>query len=110
MVREVVLCADLGSGSLRVGAVTAKGKLLATASAAIRASDPATGGSATDADSWWRALSRAVSRTLDQLPKGAHVRGVCLSGITRSQVLIDREGRPLAPALLFRDHRAIDIK
>ena len=28
--------------------------------------------------------------------------------MTRSQVLLDREGRPLAPAVLFRDRRAMD--
>ena len=107
MVREVVLAADLGSGSLRVGAITAKGKVAATASTAIRAAGQAGAGTAIDADTWWLALSRTVGRTLAQLKKGDHVRGVCLSGMTRSQVLLDREGRALAPALLFRDRRAM---
>jgi len=107
VVREVVLAADLGSGSLRVGAVTAKGKVVATASTALPAAERAGAGTAVDAAAWWRALNRTVGRTLLQLPKGDHVRGVCLSGMTRSQVLLDREGSPLAPALLFRDHRAM---
>ena len=102
------VAADLGTGSLRVGAITAKGKVVATASTAIRAAEPVRGGSMIDAEAWWLALSRTVGRTLDQLKKGDHVRGVCLSGMTRSQVLLDREGRPLAPALLFRDRRAMD--
>jgi len=54
------------------------------------------------------ALARTVGRTLGQLAKGSRVRGLCLSGVPRSQVFLDGEGRPLAPALLFRDHRAVD--
>jgi len=107
VVREVVLAADLGNGSLRVGAVTEKGKLLATASKAIRAGDAVAGESA-DAESWWRALGRTAERVLDQLPGGVHVSGVCLSAMTRAQVLLDRDGRALAPALLFRERRAMD--
>jgi len=64
--------------------------------------------SATDAEHWWRALSRTAGRVLDQLPRGVHVSGVCLSAMTRAQVLLDNEGRVLAPALLFREHRAVD--
>ena len=106
--RKVVLCADLGAGSLRVGAITANGTVVATASTAIRTAEPEPGWSVIDPEVWWRALARTVGRTLDQLPAGVRVQGLCLSGLTRSQVLLDRGGRPLAPALLFRDHRATD--
>ena len=109
MVRGVVLCADLGAGSLRVGAITAHGKVVATASSALRAAPTEPGWSAIDPEAWWRALGRTVDRTLDQLAKGSRVQGLCLSGLTRSQVLVDRDGRPLAPALLFRDRRAVDV-
>jgi xylulokinase len=105
-VRKVVLCADLGAGSLRVGAITANGAVVAANATAIRAAEPEPGWSVIDPEVWWRALARAAGRTLDQLPAGVRVHGLCVSGLTRSQVLLDREGRPLAPALLFRDRRA----
>ena len=108
MVREVVLCADLGTGSLRVGAITAKGTAIATVAAAMRAAEPEPGSSEIDPEAWWRALGRTVGRTLDRLEKGDHVRGLCLSGLTRTQVMLDRLGQPLSPALLFRDHRAAE--
>jgi len=38
--RNVVLCADLGTGSLRVGAITATGAVVAAAATAIRAAAP----------------------------------------------------------------------
>jgi sugar (pentulose or hexulose) kinase len=72
--REVILCADLGTGSLRVGAITAKGKFVATAAAAIRTAEPEPGWSVIDPEAWWRALGRTVGRTLDQLPKGSRLR------------------------------------
>jgi len=108
VVREVVLCADLGTGSLRVGAVTAKGKVIAAASAVIRAAELEPRPRVIDPEVWWRSLARTVGRTLDQLSNRDRVRGLCLSGATRSQVVLDRAGRPLSPALLFRDRRAVD--
>ena len=103
-----MLCADLGTGSLRVGAMTASGRVVATASARIRATQPEPGWSVIDPEAWWRALAGTIGRTLDQLPKRSRVQGLCLCGLTRSQVLVDRDGLPLAPALLFRDQRAVD--
>jgi len=110
VIREVVLCADLGSGSLRVGAVTASGTVIAattTATAATRGTDE-NGAHGVDPEKWWRALSRGVGRTLDRLNTRDRVLGLCLSGVTRTQVMLDRNGRPLAPALPFRDARAAE--
>jgi len=108
VVREVVLCADLGTGSLRVGAVTAKGQVVASATASMRAGAPAGASGAIDPETWWRALGRTVGRTLDQLGKRDHVRGISLTGVTRAQVMLGRDGQPLGPALTFRDGRAGD--
>jgi xylulokinase len=108
VVREVVLCADLGSGSLRVGAVTAKGQVVATATAPMRAASSGHASGAVDPESWWRALSRTVGRTLDRLGKRDHPRGLCITGVTRAQVMLGRDGQPLGPALTFRDDRAGD--
>lgn len=106
MVREVVLCADLGTGSLRVGAITAKGVAVANSIAAMRTADRGRGAGGIDPEAWWRALARMVGRTLDQLSKGDRVRALCLTGITRTHVVLDRDGQPLAPTLTFRDDRA----
>jgi len=63
--RSVVLCADLGTGSLRVGAIAANGTVVATAATSIRATAPEPGWSAIDPEVWWRALARVVGRALD---------------------------------------------
>jgi xylulokinase len=104
--RELVLCADLGSGSLRVGAVGADGTVVATTTTVSREDER--NARAIDPETWWRALSRGVGRTLDRLPRRNRVCGLCISGVTRTQVMLDRDGRPLAPALPFRDARAAE--
>jgi len=108
VVRDVVLCADLGSGSLRVGAFTATGSAIATTAVAMTTAAGRASPAQIDAEACWRTLGRAVARTLDDLPKGARVQGVCLTGVTRAQVMLDRKGRSVGPVLTFRDDRALD--
>ncbi len=105
---DVVLCADLGTQSLRVGAMTARGALKAWARSPIAAEQPHRGWSVVDPERWWHAFAETVADVLARLPRRDRVAGVCVCGPTRSQVLIDREHRALAPALLFRDQRAVD--
>jgi xylulokinase len=105
---DVVLCADLGTQSLRVGAVTPRGGVAAAAFAPLAVVESHPGWSAADPQVWWQALARGVAGTLDRLPARSRVRGVCLCGPTRAQVLLDRVGHPLAPAPLFRDTRAVE--
>jgi xylulokinase len=102
--REVVLCADLGSGSLRVGAATANGTVVAATTTGTDES----GESGVDPERCWRALSRGVGWTLNRLNPRDRVRALCLTGVTRTQIVVDRGGQPIAPAIPFRDARAAD--
>ncbi|MCK6452684.1 MAG: carbohydrate kinase [Alphaproteobacteria bacterium] len=103
---QVILAVDLGAGSLRAGAVDARGRVLAAASVPLVATEPRPGWSEIDAERWWQALKAAGVRVLGRLPRGTKIAAICLAGLTRSQVLLDGAGRALAPAILFRDRRA----
>lgn len=103
---DVVLAVDLGAGSLRAGAVDGRGRCLALGQVKLQASEPRPGWSEFDPERWWNALRRCAGRVLADLPRAARVQGVCLSGLTRAQVLLDRNLIPLRPAPLFRDRRA----
>jgi xylulokinase len=103
---EVVLAVDLGAGSMRAAAMDGRGRCLAQAALKLQDRQPRPGWSEIDAERWWDALRRCVGRVLDALPRAVPVRGLCLSGLTRAQVLLDRDLAPLRPALLFRDRRA----
>src|SRR5205807_2484213 len=69
--------------------------------------EPRPGWSESDPEIWWRALAAAVGTLLGRLPRAARVAGLCLAGLTRSQVFLDDDARVLRPALLFRDRRAV---
>ena len=97
MSAEVVLACDLGGSSFRAGLIDGQGRVLGQVSrAADLAGDPAL---------WWRALIEAVTALADEAAFG-RVSAIAISAVTRTQVLLDREGVVLRPALLWRDTSA----
>jgi len=103
---EFILSIDLGAGSLRAGALRPNGSLFAAATAPLAIDEPQPGWAEIDPEKWWTALLTAGGRVLRKVPRSGKVLGVCLTGLTRAQVLLDREGKVLGPAMQFRDHRA----
>lgn len=103
---EFILAVDLGAGSMRAGALRPDGSAFAAAIAPLAAQEPRPGWAEIDPERWWRALGTVVGRVMRKIPRSARVLGICLAGLTRSQVFLDRAGRPLGPAILFRDRRA----
>jgi len=107
-VNEFFLAIDLGAGSLRAGALRPDGSLFASATATIAIAEPQPGWAEIDSEQWWTALTVAAGRVLRKVPRSGHILAVCVTGLTRSQVFVDRAGQPLGPAILFRDHRAAE--
>jgi xylulokinase len=106
---ELVLAVDLGAGSLRAAGVTRRGRVVGLAAQPIEAaSEKHSGWSELDPELWWQALGAAVATVLGRVPRGTRIAGLCLAGLTRSQVLLDDDMRVLRPALLFRDRRATE--
>jgi len=106
MATEFILAVDVGAGSLRAGLVRADGRVSAAAAIPLVTREPRRGWAEFDPELWWHALLAASTRVLRALPKSGRVAGVCVCGLTRTQVLLDRRGRALGPAILFRDRRA----
>jgi len=107
-VNEFILAIDVGAGSLRAGLVRADGRVAASAAIGLAIAEPQTGWAEIDPELWWKALLAAAGRVLPKLPRASAVVAVCICGLTRSQVLLDRQGRALGPAILFRDRRAME--
>ncbi len=105
-VNEFILSIDVGAGSLRAGALRPDGSLFAAATAPLSIDEPQPGWAEIDPEKWWTALLIAGGRVLRKVPRSGTILGVCVTGLTRAQVLLDRDGRLLAPAMQFRDHRA----
>ncbi|WP_322084359.1 xylulokinase [Burkholderia sp. BCC1972] len=96
---------DLGTGSVKLVTLDADGVERAVASEPYALSSPLPGWAEIAPDTWWQALVRAAAR----LPAGerAQVAAIGFSGQMHGVVLIDAAGRPVRPALLWPDARAV---
>jgi glycerol kinase len=100
----VYLGIDIGTSSVKALLADEQGAIVAQASDALDVSRPQPGFSEQDPEHWWRATLNAVN----SLPPAerAQVRAVGLSGQMHGATLLDRENRPLRPAILWNDGRA----
>ena len=104
-----ILAIDAGTSSVKalVASRGANGWTL-HAKACCEHDAPATGpaGEAEqDPESWWASLVRAV-RTLSESTDLGGVAAIALSGQMQSVILVDGDGAPIRPALLYSDTRA----
>ncbi|MDB5044660.1 MAG: xylulose kinase [Deinococcus sp.] len=101
----LVLALDLGTGSVKVGLVTASGQLVRQASRAYAAASPHPGWAETDPAAWWAGVKEAVQEVLDG-GYGPQVQALGLSGQMHGVVLVDAAGQPLRPTVLWSDTRS----
>ncbi len=106
MRNDLILAVDVGGSALRVGLVRFDGTVTATATVGLAVDAPRAGWAEIDPDTWWQALLRASSRVLRGAPR---VAALCIGALTRTQVMLDADGRALGRAILFRDRRAAAI-
>ncbi len=101
-----VLGIDLGTSSVKALALDGQGSALALAKAAYPVESPQPGWAESDPARWWQAVVEAVRAVVGQLPKAAKIEAIGLSGQMHGLVLVDENGRPLRPAMLWADTRA----
>ena len=95
---------DLGTSAVKVVVVDERDQIRGSGSASLTAQRPQPLWSEQDPEAWWRATREAIGA----LPADvrAAVRGIGLSGQMHGAVLLDREDRPLRPAILWNDGRS----
>jgi xylulokinase len=86
----------------------ATGRVIVQSRVPIAASEPRPGWSELDPEIWWHALRSASARVLRRLPRSCRIAGICIAAVTRTQIFLDRDGKLLRPAVLFRDSRAAE--
>ncbi|WP_419685205.1 xylulokinase [Burkholderia theae] len=96
---------DLGTGSVKLVTLDADGVERAVASEPYALSSPQPGWAEIAPDAWWQALVRAAAR----LPAGEReqVAAIGFSGQMHGVVLVDADGQPVRPAMLWPDTRAV---
>lgn len=101
-----ILAFDLGTSALKAALVSARGRIADRESRALSVRLLAGGGAEQDPENWWRAI-RDAARAL--LARGSvapgDVAGLCCSTQWGGTVAVARDGRPLAPALIWMDSR-----
>src|SRR5580698_2211647 len=95
---------DLGTSSVKAVIVDEGEAVVAQASAPLAVSRPQPLFSEQDAGNWWRGTVESILR-LPAVARAA-VRGIGLSGQMHGATLLDREDRPLRPAILWNDGRS----
>jgi len=101
----VILAADLGGSSFRAALVDARGAIQAMASRQRSTALDAAGRSEEPAGPWFDAFA-ALAGELAHDPAFAAIAAVAITGMTRTQVVVDAAGAARGPAILFRDARS----
>jgi FGGY-family pentulose kinase len=114
---SVVMGVDVGTGSVRAGVFTLDGRMLGTATSAIREGNPKADFYEQSSQNIWEETGKVVREALRESGKGpGDVAGLSFDA-TCSLVVLDKQGKPLTISesgdpdwnvIVWRDHRAID--
>src|SRR5207245_1374422 len=102
----LVLGLDVGTSNAKGVIADVSGQTLWTATTSYRYSSPQPGWVEQDPEDWWQAVGSVTRTLLDQHP-GARQRiaAIGVSGQGVAAALLDDDGRPLRPAILWLDVR-----
>lgn len=106
--RQVVVGIDLGTQGVRVVAVTADGDVLARTSMTLPPQPEGLpeGWHEQNPEDWWTIVYLALRELVHVLPKEVSLAGVAVDSTSGSLVMVDSNGSPLYPAVLYNDTRS----
>ncbi|MFL6468391.1 MAG: xylulokinase [Pyrinomonadaceae bacterium] len=100
-----ILGLDIGTGGTRAALIDESCKLLATETADHPPfASPNVGWAEQYPDDWWKAATIAIRKIVNRFPADA-IGAIGLTGQMHGSVLLDKNSRPLRPALLWCDQR-----
>ncbi|GAB4541648.1 MAG: xylulokinase [Roseibium sp.] len=98
---------DIGTSSVKAILLGDDQSLLAAATSELTVERPHPGWSEQDPDSWWSACETVLDELKERFPAElAAVRGIGLSGHMHGATLLDADGKPLRPCILWNDGRS----
>lgn len=96
---------DIGGTGSKAGVFTLEGKLVGTGYGEYRMISTLPGQAEHDAEAWWLSTVQAVRDAIRDVPAGQILAvGV---GCTNGLVAVDKRGKPLRPAIMLWDQRAL---
>ena len=96
---------DIGTSSVKAGLFDIDGHLLASAAVSIPLYSPFEGWAEQDPQDWWSAACQALKQVMEKAGSNEVV-ALGLSGQCPGHVLVDRSGKSLGRAIIWRDQRA----
>ena len=108
MAEPLLIGIDLGTTNGKVACYDVKGQLLAEAAHAIPTHHPLPGWAEQDPVDWMDALTEGMQEVAVQLgPRIADVAGISLSNFGPGLVIVDQDGKPMAPCPTWQDERCL---
>ncbi|MCC8167244.1 MAG: hypothetical protein LIQ31_14160, partial [Planctomycetes bacterium] len=104
---EILLGIDVGSSSVKVCAYARNGALLGKSCRPLEISHPRPAWAEMDATAIWREVALAVREAAGAAP--GKVVGIGVSAACPTTIFMDDNLNPLRPAVLYLDHRSMDI-
>ncbi len=106
---ETVLTFDIGGTAMRAGLFDTHAKLLKQVLRPSPSQKIKENAAEIFADAWWQTLCELVEELFhDPKIRIADVKGICISGVTRTQIFMDQDGNALRPAITWLDGRATE--
>lgn len=99
---------DIGTSGIKALLVDDAQRIIGQATAELEVSRPQDLWSEQNAEDWWQGLQDCVQKLKDKHPDQlAVVKGIGLAGQMHGATLLDRDGNPLRPAILWNDGRSM---
>lgn len=98
---------DLGTSSVRSGIFREDGTMVALACRTYPIETPSAGRAEQDPELWWQQTCESIKEALTSAKiTGSDIAGISFSGQMHGTVMLDREGRLVAPAIIWADSRS----
>lgn len=99
---------DLGTSSVKAMLLDEKEGVVGIVSKSYGVDIPREGFAEQDPDMWWEALKEVLGDLKEEYPaKFADIYSIGFSGQMHGLVTVDRDGRPVRPAILWMDQRSV---
>src|SRR5487761_1778736 len=95
---------DVGTSTTKAVLADPHGKVLRSAAASYEFSKPRPNWVEQRPEDWWEAVCRVIQALFEEQSEAPdHIAAVGISGQGVAAVLVDRQGKPLRPAILWLD-------
>jgi len=103
-----ILGVDLGTSSCKAALIDDTGTVVCTANESYPTASPGPAWSEQNPADWQDAIVKAVPRVLEESDKTSEdIAGVALASAAHIGVLLDAQGAPVRPAILWNDQRTV---